>query len=412
MHTTPPRKILYAAAVPLHLYTFWVPYVMHFRAKGWTVDGAAAGISTFPGLKGVFDNTFDVQFTRYPLKKPVAALIGSVSVFRQIRNLLTHGGYDIVHLNTMTAGFMIRLASRRRTSLPKVIYTSHGFHFFKGNHWWRNALYHNLEAVASRWTDLIITMNEEDYMAARRFRGISPQHIVLTPGIGVDLSFYRRKENHVREEIGLLPGQVLLLVIAEMTPNKRHADSIAALLRLGRTDIHLAFAGNGMLELELRKRVSEAGLQDRVHFLGFRRDIPELLSAADALVHPTEREGLPKCVLEAMSVGTPVIATNIRGNADLLGDGRGLLYPLGDTSALAACIVRVIEDKAAVAEMTARASEHVKNYKLERVLASHERIYEMAMNGVQDANLNLAPVNRSTPPPLPVVSTAGNIPSE
>jgi hypothetical protein len=85
---------------------------------------------------------------------------------------------------------------------------------------------------------------------------------------------------------------------------------------------------------------------------------------------------------------------------------------LGDTSALAACIVRVIEDKAAVAEMTARASEHVKNYKLERVLALHERIYEMAMNGVQDANLNLAPVNRSTPPPLPVVSTAGNIPSE
>jgi len=188
----------------------------------------------------------------------------------------------------------------------------------------------------------------------------------------------------VREEIGLLPGQVLLLVIAEMTPNKRHADSIAALLQLRRNDIHLAFAGNGMLELELRKRASEAGLQDRVHFLGFRRDIPELLSAADALLHPTEREGLPKCVLEAMSVGTPIIATEIRGNADLLRDGLGLLYPLGNTSALARHIVRVIENKAAVTEMVTRAREHVQGYTLDRVLALHERIYEMAMNGAQD----------------------------
>jgi len=378
------RKILYAAAVPLHLYTFWVPYVRHFREKGWIVDGAAAGISKFPGLAGVFDNTFDIQFTRYPLQQPVAALTGSVSVFRQIRTLLTRRAYDIVHLNTMTAGFMIRLALRRRASLPKVIYTSHGFHFFKGNHWWRNALFHNLEAVASRWTDLIITMNEEDYLAARRFRGIAPHRVVLTPGIGVDLSFYSRKDSLVRDELGLSPGQVLLLVIAEMTPNKRHADSIAALLQLRRKDIHLAFAGNGMLELELRKRASEAGLQDRVHFLGFRRDIPELLSAADALLHPTEREGLPKCVLEAMSVGTPIIATEIRGNADLLRDGRGLLYPLGNTSALARHIVRVIENKAAVTEMVTRAREHVQGYTLDRVLALHERIYEMAMNGAQD----------------------------
>jgi glycosyltransferase involved in cell wall biosynthesis len=351
------------------------------------VDGAAAGISAFPGLKGVFDNTFDVQFTRYPLKQPIPALSGFMSVFRQIRNLLTHGNYDIVHLNTMTAGFMMRLASRGRASMPKVIYTSHGFHFFKGNHWWRNVLFRNLEAVASRWTDLIITMNEEDYGAARRFRGISPDRVVLTPGIGVDLSFYSRKESPVREELGLLPGQVLLLVIAEMTPNKRHADSIAALLRLGRKDIHLAFAGNGMLELELRKRVSEAGLEDRIHFLGFRKDIPELLSAADALLHPTEREGLPKCVLEAMSVGTPVIATKIRGNADLLRNGRGLLYTLGDTSALARHIVSVIEDKAAIAEMVARAKEHVRGYNLDKVLALHEELYELALNGAQNGRL-------------------------
>ena len=392
------RKILYAAAIPLHLYAFWVPYVKHFRAKGWTVDGAAAGISRFPDLEGVFDNMFDIEFTRYPLKQPVTALSGSISVFRQIHHMLTNGGYDIVHLNTMTAGFMIRLA-HRRASLPKIIYTSHGFHFFKGNRWWRNVFFRNLEALASRWTDVIVTMNEEDYQAARKFSGIPSRYVLLTPGIGVDLSYYQKTETKVREKLGLKPGQLLLLVIAEMTANKRHNDAIAALLRLSRADVHLAFAGNGKLEIELKKRVSRAGLQDRVHFLGFRKDIPELLSAADALLHPTEREGLPRCILEGMSIGTPVIATEIRGNADLLRDGRGLLYPLGDTNALASCILRVIENRAGTARMTALAREHVTQFGLERTLALYEQIYDLALNGGQEGGAQFDTCSAISPQP-------------
>jgi glycosyltransferase involved in cell wall biosynthesis len=393
------RKILYAAAIPLHLYTFWVPYVKHFRAKGWTVDGAAAGISGFQDLIGVFDNTFDIEFARYPLKQPLAALLGSISVFRDIHNLLTHGGYHVVHLNTMTAGFMIRLA-HRRASWPKIIYTSHGFHFFKGNRWWRNLFFRNLEAIASRWTDVIVTMNEEDYHAARTFRGIPADRVLLTPGIGVDLRYYRKTETVLREELGLRPGHLLLLVIAEMVPNKRHSDAIAALLRLARADVHLAFAGNGKLEAELKKKVSEVGLPDRVHFLGFRKDIPELLSAADALLHPTEREGLPRCILEAMSVGTPVIATDIRGNADLLCDGRGWLYPLGDVSALADCILGVIEDKAGTAARTARAKEHVTQFALERTLALYEQIYEMALDGGTEGTAQFKARSTIRPQPM------------
>lgn len=379
-------KLLYVASVPLHLYTFWVPYVRHFRAKGWTVDGAAADISRFADLDGVFDNTFDVQFVRNPLEQPFAALGRYASTIRYIRNLVFRGGYDIVHVNSMTATFMTRFALRHHASKPQVIHTAHGFHFFKGNCWWRNALFRGWESVGSRWTDTLITINAEDYAAAQRFRGISADRVVLTPGIGVDLSLYCKRESRTRDELRLTPEQPLLLFVGEMIPRKRHADSIAALAQLARKDIHLAFAGNGEQEMRLRKHAFEAGLGERVHFLGFRKDIPELISAADALLLPSAREGLPRCILEAMSIGTPVIASEIRGNADLLSGGCGLLHAVGDTAALANCVVRLLEDKAAVRQMVTKAQERVRDFSLDKVIAAHERIYESAMNRLRDGS--------------------------
>ena len=166
--------MLYVASVPLHLYTFWIPYAQHFRSKNWVVDGASADITQWRDLEGVFDQVFDINFVRNPLQNPLAALAGIFATLKHIRSLVAEQGYDIVHVSTPTAAFMVRLALRGERSRTKVIYTAHGFHFFKGNSPTRNLLFRGLERMAAGWTDALITINREDFDAANSFGTIAP----------------------------------------------------------------------------------------------------------------------------------------------------------------------------------------------------------------------------------------------
>jgi glycosyltransferase involved in cell wall biosynthesis len=371
-------KMLYVAAVPLHLYAFWIPYAQHFRRKGWVVDAASANLTQFGDLHGVFDRVFDIQFIRNPLRNPLAAFMGLFSTIKHIRNLVTEQGYDIVHVSTPTAAFVVRIALRGGRNV-KVIYTAHGFHFFKGNSLIRNLLFHRLERMTARWTDALITINREDFDAAKSFGTISPAKVRLVPGIGVNSAKYRKAPGTIRQELGLQPQQPLLLMIGEMIPRKRHKDAIDAFSTLPDVTTHMAFAGDGRLRRYLEDYVCSKGLSPRVHFLGFRQDIPALLSTSDALLLPSKHEGLPRCILEAMCVGTPVIASDIRGCRDLLTDDCGLLHPVGDIKRLSGAIREVLDNKQLQSHLTTRAAKRVKECSQDILIARHEEIYDAVL---------------------------------
>lgn len=372
------KKLLLATTIQRTLRDFLLPYGDHFRAQGWQVDAMANVRDPFPAAADHFDHFYAVDWGRSPLDPHNFARTPNF-----VRKLVLRQRYDIVHVHTPVAAFVARFALRRLRAAGKikVVYTAHGFHFFKGNSKIKNGLFIALEKLAGRWTDHLIVINEEDYDAALKYRIVPRENITLMPGIGVDLSQYSRdavsdaQVASVRREMGLIPEDRYILMIAEFNPGKRHRDAVRALARIEDPRLHLAFAGQGPLLAETKALARRCGVEKRCHFLGQRADVPALLKGAAAAVLPSEREGLPRSVLEAMAMGTPAIGADVRGTRDLLAGGCGTLVPVGDTEALARAFHAVFGAPASARQHVRQASEKVKNYDIERLQKMHEQLY-------------------------------------
>lgn len=367
-------KMLLVTTVPITLRTFLLPYAEHFRRLGWTVDCLTREEEGFDALAPHFDTVHAIAWSRKPWE-----LGNAVSMVRSLERLLREGRYDVVHTHTPIASFITRLAARRRAAWPvasRVVYTAHGFHFFTGNSPWRNALYGGLERLAAPWGDHLVTINSEDHQAALTRLGLPASGVSFFPGIGLDTTAYAGVDGGpVREELRIPVDTKVFLMVAEFNPLKNHLGMLEAMARLGRQDCYLLFAGVGPQFEACQARARQLGIEPFVRFLGYRRDVPRLLAAADALVLPSFREGLPRCILEAMSVGTPVIGADIRGIRDLLADGCGLLVPPGDVTGWRDALERLASDPELGASLAANARQRVGDYDIGRLLALHQALY-------------------------------------
>jgi glycosyltransferase involved in cell wall biosynthesis len=168
-------------------------------------------------------------------------------------------------------------------------------------------------------------------------------------------------------------------MIAEFNPGKRHRDALAALAQCSDSRIVLALAGAGREMDAMRRLAQSLGVANRVRFLGQRRDIPALVLSARAVILPSEREGLPRSLLEALSLGVPAIGTNIRGISELIGSDRGILVPLGDTDALADAFRRLATHPDEARAMGERGRAAMADYDLRVILRLHEELYDEAI---------------------------------
>ena len=186
-----------------------------------------------------------------------------------------------------------------------------------------NAVFRSIEKLAGRWTDLLVVINKEDRDAAVKHRIMPEDRVRLIPGIGIDLTSFNRANTSAvdiaskREEFLPNDRASLLLSVGELNPEKRHDDTVKAIAALKRDDVHLAIAGTGPLHDELLAEAARLGVADQIHLLGWRKDVRELVVAADALVHASSREGLPRSVMEAMALETLVVGAAARGTTDL-----------------------------------------------------------------------------------------------
>lgn len=368
-------RLLVAATIPEMHEVFLLPYARHMRSLGWQVDGMANGIPASAACAEAYDQLHDVSWFRNPLDPR-----NLLSIPEQLRQLVKREDYDVVHVHAPVAGFVTRFALRSMLR-PSVVYTAHGFHFHSGGDRLRNAVFAGLEKLAAPWTDELIVINREDAEAAERLRLAAPDHLHHFPGIGVDLERFRARRPTpdeaaaTRAELGLRPDVPLVLMIAEFIPRKRHEDAINAFTAVW-GDAELLLVGKGPLVEEMQQLAASLGISRRVRFLGYRDDIPRLLGIAELLILPSLQEGLPMSVLEAMSVGVPVIATDIRGTRDLLEDGAGVLVPVDSPAALAHAMNALLSNPARRDELRRAAAERVGRFALPVLLELHERLYE------------------------------------
>lgn len=369
------RKVLFIAHVENHLLNFHQPFFTYFQNKGWQVHLATRLGERREELGGLDVVCHNVPFARSPYS------LANVTAFRQLRKLMEQETFSLVHVHTPVGAFLGRLAARFTATKP-VVYTVHGFHFYQGAPARNWLIYYPLERLAARWTDGLVTINREDYELARKLPLRGKDRVFLIRGVGLDLNLYRGQDPalrlRVRQSLGFKADDILLLFVGEFMAGKNHIQSLRMLRQLAgeQERVYLLLAGEGEYEQKLRIWAKRLGIAERVRFLGFRRDIPELLSAVDVLLLTSLREGLPRAVMEAMAAGRPVVATDIRGNRDLIVEGEnGFLVPVGDVNRTTKAVQQLVADPMFSVRLGKAGQEMIEPYAIEQVLLEMEQVY-------------------------------------
>lgn len=266
---------------------------------------------------------FQIDFSRSILK--VNEILKS---YRQVKTLLVKEHYDFIHCHSPIGGVIGRIAGHKTHT--KVIYTAHGFHFYKGAPLQNWLLYYPVEKWLSRYTDVLITINKEDYQRAKKkFHAKETKYI---PGVGIDVEKIQTVQvdrEKKREELGIGKDDFLLLSVGELNKNKNHEVVIRAIAELRNPKIKYAICGKGPLKEYLEELAEKLGVRNQLFLLGFRTDVIEICKSADVFVFPSKREGLSVALMEAMACGLPCVVSKIRGNVDLIFEKEnGFLFDL------------------------------------------------------------------------------------
>lgn len=263
-------------------------------------------------LEGTGIICHQIDFERSPFKRK------NITAYRQLKKLMEEHEFDLVHCHTPMGGALARLAAHNTHTGP-VIYTAHGFHFFKGAPLINWMIYYPVECYLSRYTDVLICINVEDYKRAKKH--FYAKNVVRIPGVGLDIERIEStivNTNQKKEQLGIQNDEYVLLSVGEMTANKNHELVLRALKKLNNKKIKYLLCGHGEEEKKLKNLVTDLQLNDQVLFLGYRKDVFEIYRIADIFVFPSIREGMPVALMEAMASNLPVICSNIRGNRELI----------------------------------------------------------------------------------------------
>ena len=370
------KKVLFVATVvKQHINEFHLPYIKKFKELGWQVDVAAhndfspQSMLVIPGC----DNYYDISFTRNPLSWK------NIVAYYQLKKIISVERYNLVICNTPVGGAIGRMAGRTMSTC-KMVYICHGFHFFQGNKWYKNVLYRSIEHFLARYTDCLLTINSEDYEAARQFSLRNPNNVYQINSIGCDLNRFNLPpctKNIMRNRLGISTNSFVVITVAELNKNKNQRAGIDAFYKASIPNSVYILCGSGDSEYDLKKRVQSLGLGNRVLFLGYRHDVPELLMMADCFLFTSRREGLSMATVEAMSVGLPVLVSDIRGPRDcMVADKSGYRYHPLDVDGFAAGLRKIYSmddvQKKAIQDFNI---SHSKKFGIEHVVADVFNIY-------------------------------------
>ena len=335
-------KILFVATVvKTHIMEFHIPYLKMLKEMGWETAVAAKNDYDNPADCSIpfCDNFYDVPFERNPVKAK------NITAYKLLKKIISEGDYDIIHCHTPVGAMLTRLAAKKsRKSCCKVIYTAHGFHFYKGAPLVNWMFYYPVEKYLSKYTDVLITINKEDYDLAKL--KMKANRILYVPGIGVDTAKFNPQAGNgslIRKELGIDDSQIVLLSVGELNKNKNHERVIRSIQNL---NVVYVIVGRGKLKNKLAEVANSCNV--KLYLVGYRNDVINFYSAADIYVLPSIREGLSLSLMEAMACGLPIACSKIRGNTDLI--ERNLFNPT-DYKEIRKVIEETIIDRNKISEI-------------------------------------------------------------
>lgn len=364
-------RVLFVATVTSHINAFHIPYLKWFKEQGYEVHVASKGKQKIEYC----DKHYEIPFERFPLKK------NNIKAFRELKKIIDNNNYKIIHSHTPVAGILTRLAVRKaRKSETKVIYTAHGFHFYKGAPLLNWLIYYPIEKICSRWTDCLITINSEDYeLAKKKMKAKRIEHVY---GVGINTKRFENKlseeeKDLQREKLGINKNDIVFSYVAELNRNKNQILLINAMKNLkNETDnIKLLLVGDGKLYGEYENIIKREHLDSNIKLLGKRDDINEILSITDIYLASSIREGLPVNIMEAMYKGVPIIATNNRGHRDLIKDNLNGKIIDNNVSELVEQIKELLYSKEKQQEFQNNCKKVIDKYILNNVMESMKKIY-------------------------------------
>ena len=364
------KRVLIVCTTDSMIWNFLVPHVKHMESLGMEVECACSISGVYfselkeqQGLK-----MHEIHFHRSPYHYE------NIKAYKELRKLVVARNFDTIFCHEPVGGAMGRLVGARTNR--NVIYMAHGFHFFRGAPKINWLIYYNVEKFLSKYTNTLLVINKEDYQAACKFKA---KRVKLINGIGIDISkFCRYKSNYIREKFGLERDDIIMLTVGELIPRKNHETVIKMLASMRKDKLHLFIAGEGELSEKLKAEVDNLGISTNVHFLGFCRNISELCNSCDLFIFPSIHEGLSVALMEAMACGKPIVASKIRGNVDLIDEGKGgFLVEALDIKGYSNAVMRLIDNPEILRQFGDYNIEKVKQFDIDTVKTQLEQIYRM-----------------------------------
>lgn len=371
------KKILFVSNTA-NFQKFNQPFMKQSKEEGWQVDYASPSDEVLIGC----DHFFDIEMPRNPLN-----IFKVLKAIQKLKIIIENNMYDVIHCHTPVGSVVARMAAKRQQKQGKIkiIYTAHGFHFYKGAPLLNWIIFYPVEKYLSRFTDVLILINNEDYHIAlnKKFKA---KQIVKLDGVGVDLnkfSYEKSKKNELRKRFGYSPSDFIILYIAEFIPRKNHEFLLNAITEIREKipNLKLLLPGKGILLEKIKKQAKTLGLNDIINFIGYSKEINNLCNISDLYVTTSHQEGLPISVIEAMACGLPIIASNIRGQNDVIIDGRnGYLYEQNNVKQFCDYILEISNNHFLKDEMTNNNLNDVRKYSLDIALNKMNKIYSEVEN--------------------------------
>ena len=371
------KKILFVTHNGRFLVQFELNDIRILQDMGYEVHcatnfkGESMRVDAEPTLKehGVICHQIDIE--RSPLK-----MWQNIRAYSQLKSLLRSGDFAGVHCHTPMGGVIGRLAASATHTAP-VIYTAHGFHFYKGCPLKNKLIYQTAETFLARYTDALVTINEEDFQAAKSFhvRG----DVYKIPGVGIDtqaIKTYKCNPIQIRKDLGIDESSIVFCSVGEINDNKNHLTTIQAFVKANIEKSHYLLCGDGNKRADLENLVKKLGVGDRVHFLGFQNNVLDYLYASDVFLFPSIREGLGLAALEAMATGLPVVAAENRGSKEYAQSSWvGVLCKATDVNAFATAMRKFGKSRKRYKENQMVANEFDK-HKTEQIM---QKVYDKTL---------------------------------
>ncbi len=365
-------RILYVATSDLHIKTFHVPYLDWLKSQGHTVDLAVENRGNYK-----FTSCEQYHYLKFPRK---ALSWQHIKSFENLRKIITNGNYQLVHCHTPIPSAICRLSARDwRDRGGKLLYTAHGFHFYRGGSLWKWCTYYPVERYLSSFTDGIITINNEDYCHAKEFG--SGASIYQIPGIGIAEKFTRTLSEDpidIKQSFRIGPNDFVITYIAEFIPRKNHRFIVRATGELLKKipQLKILFVGDGTLLNRVRQMISKSGLEKAIYCLGFRDDIQRIANITDIAVSSSLHEGLGLGLAEQMMCGIPAVASRDKGHAELVDHGvNGFLYDQGNILEFTNFIAAIYDSLEMRQRMSIEANKKAQLFHIRNSLEAMAKIY-------------------------------------